>query len=244
MTTLSTHDTKRAEDVRARLAVLAERPADWAEWLGEARGLAAGIRSDELDVLTEYFLWQTVVGAWPISEERLQGYALKAIRESKLYHALDRPQRGLRGRRRAVRLRHRLHPADHDSRGGVGGVNLPESRANLLGQKLVQLDDARRAGRLPGHRPRRPLARRPGQPPSRRLRRAPPPSRSSRRGRRSCRPARREAARHHGRPARPARVAGVLRRTRPRPTSRSRRRARTPSSSGAAPRTVSGSSPS
>ena len=37
MTTLSTHDTKRAEDVRARLAVLAERPAAWAQWLGEAR---------------------------------------------------------------------------------------------------------------------------------------------------------------------------------------------------------------
>ena len=42
MTTLSTHDTKRQEDVRARLAVLAEWPQDWAHQVGEWHGLARG----------------------------------------------------------------------------------------------------------------------------------------------------------------------------------------------------------
>ena len=92
MTTLSTHDTKRAEDVRARLAVLAERPDAWATWVRTARRSSLHRRgAEELDVLTEYFLWQTAVGAWPISEERLQAYALKAIRESKLFTRWTEP---------------------------------------------------------------------------------------------------------------------------------------------------------
>ena len=77
MTTLSTHDTKRQEDVRARLAVLAEMPQEWGrqvrQWheravtpqsSGPARAAAA------VDPDTEYLLWQTLVGAWPISGEQ------------------------------------------------------------------------------------------------------------------------------------------------------------------------------
>jgi malto-oligosyltrehalose synthase len=87
MTTLSTHDTKREEDVRARLAVLAELPARWgaqvAQWheralaLGSTGGGAAAVDPD-----TEYLIWQTLVGAWPISGERLADYLTKAIREA------------------------------------------------------------------------------------------------------------------------------------------------------------------
>ena len=139
MTTLSTHDTKRAEDVRARLFVLAERPQAWATWVREARDLGGGMRAPELDVLTEYFLWQTVVGAWPISEERLQAYALKAIRESKLFTRWTEPNEAYEA---AV------------ARFVSGAVTTPdvvahieswleqtqvETRANVLGQKLVQL---------------------------------------------------------------------------------------------------------
>jgi (1->4)-alpha-D-glucan 1-alpha-D-glucosylmutase len=83
MTTLATHDTKRSEDVRARLSVIAGRPAEWAEWVHAARELAAPHRRSRLDPATEYLLWQTAVGTWPISSERLQGYATKAIREAK-----------------------------------------------------------------------------------------------------------------------------------------------------------------
>ena len=91
MTALSTHDTKRSEDVRARLSVLTERPERWAE---VAR--AAMDRLDELDAegavdrRTRYLLLQTLVGAHPLDEERLQAYATKAIREAKDHTAWTR----------------------------------------------------------------------------------------------------------------------------------------------------------
>ncbi|MDT7579174.1 MAG: (1-_4)-alpha-D-glucan 1-alpha-D-glucosylmutase, partial [Pseudonocardiales bacterium] len=79
MTTLSTHDTKRSEDVRARLAVLAEIPGEWAPRLRRwARAHPLPDRSLEL------LAWQNLVGAWPISAERLAAYLGKAAKEAKL----------------------------------------------------------------------------------------------------------------------------------------------------------------
>lgn len=83
MTTLTTHDTKRSEDVRARLMTLAESAGDWATWVREASDLAAAHRSSLLDPATEYLVWQTVLGAWPISPDRIEAYVLKAVREAK-----------------------------------------------------------------------------------------------------------------------------------------------------------------
>ncbi|WP_270365910.1 malto-oligosyltrehalose synthase [Microbacterium algeriense] len=77
MTTLSTHDTKRSEDVRARLAVLAEIPDRWAEVLDGLREIAT-TGHGPLDAL----LWQAAVGAWPIPSDRLLAYATKAAREA------------------------------------------------------------------------------------------------------------------------------------------------------------------
>ena len=77
MTTTSTHDTKRGEDVRARIAVLAELPDVWAEAL-DALLAAAPLPDPSFGNL----LWQTVLGAWPASRERLHGYAEKAMREA------------------------------------------------------------------------------------------------------------------------------------------------------------------
>ncbi|HEY1157805.1 MAG TPA: malto-oligosyltrehalose synthase, partial [Arthrobacter sp.] len=77
MTTLSTHDTKRSEDARARISVIAELPDEWAETLAELRQLAP-----IPDGPYENLLWQAIVGAWPASRERLQGYAEKAAREA------------------------------------------------------------------------------------------------------------------------------------------------------------------
>ena len=80
MTTLSTHDTKRGEDVRARLAVLSEIPREWrtvvARWAA-----AAPLPDPDFAEL----LWQTVAGCWPIEEERLRGYAIKAAREAAVH---------------------------------------------------------------------------------------------------------------------------------------------------------------
>ena len=84
MTTLSTHDTKRADDVRARLTVLSEIPGEYAE------AIAAWAKHNERykangfpDRNTEYFLYQTLIGAWPINDERLKQYMQKAMREAK-----------------------------------------------------------------------------------------------------------------------------------------------------------------
>ena len=77
MTTLSTHDTKRGEDVRARLSVLAEIPERWAEVLEELTD-AASSGHGPFDAL----LWQAVIGAWPASRDRLHAYAEKAAREA------------------------------------------------------------------------------------------------------------------------------------------------------------------
>lgn len=77
MTTLSTHDTKRGEDVRARISVLAEDPAGWSETMDAL--LAAAPAPDPGFA---HLLWQAAVGAWPISRERLHGYAEKAMREA------------------------------------------------------------------------------------------------------------------------------------------------------------------
>jgi (1->4)-alpha-D-glucan 1-alpha-D-glucosylmutase len=77
MTTLSTHDTKRGEDVRARITALAEMPDLWMHALARLLELAPlpdpGFGS---------LLWQATVGAWPISRERLHAYAEKAMREA------------------------------------------------------------------------------------------------------------------------------------------------------------------
>jgi (1->4)-alpha-D-glucan 1-alpha-D-glucosylmutase len=77
----STHDTKRGEDVRARLAVLSEHPDRWwplaQRWTAR---LAAGV--DPADAL---LLWQTMAGAWPLERDRCQAYMEKAAREAGLH---------------------------------------------------------------------------------------------------------------------------------------------------------------
>lgn len=84
MTTLATHDTKRGDDVRARLAALTEIPGRWKSAVQRWSRMNAGFKSNKLpDRNTEYFLYQTLVGAWPISEDRLQAYMEKAAREAK-----------------------------------------------------------------------------------------------------------------------------------------------------------------
>jgi (1->4)-alpha-D-glucan 1-alpha-D-glucosylmutase len=77
MTTTSTHDTKRGEDVRARITVLSEVPDAWAEALDRLLVLAP-----LPDPGFGNLLWQAVVGAWPASRDRLHGYAEKAMREA------------------------------------------------------------------------------------------------------------------------------------------------------------------
>ncbi|MEJ7764601.1 MAG: hypothetical protein WKF86_03805, partial [Acidimicrobiales bacterium] len=76
---LTTHDTKRSEDVRARLAVLAQEPT---AFLGLWHELEDRHGSGP-DPALAWLLAQTVVAAHPISSERLEAYSLKAAREAK-----------------------------------------------------------------------------------------------------------------------------------------------------------------
>jgi (1->4)-alpha-D-glucan 1-alpha-D-glucosylmutase len=84
MTTLSTHDTKRSEDVRARLALLTQCPTEWGEAVTMWTTLAARHRSPAgPDPVTEQLIWQTLLGAWPLSADRAVAYVVKATKEAK-----------------------------------------------------------------------------------------------------------------------------------------------------------------
>jgi (1->4)-alpha-D-glucan 1-alpha-D-glucosylmutase len=93
MTTLSTHDTKRAEDVRARIGVLSQVPLLWTEFVARWE-----IEAPSPDPATGLFLWQNIFGVWPAGgevteslRERLHGYAEKAIREAALHTSWNEP---------------------------------------------------------------------------------------------------------------------------------------------------------
>ncbi|MBN1837936.1 MAG: malto-oligosyltrehalose synthase [Spirochaetales bacterium] len=100
----ATHDTKRGEDVRARLNVLSELPLEWEHQVGTWRRLnrrhrAAGVEAP--DGNDEYFLYQTLVGAWPFRAQevpefksRLKAYLIKAVREAKVHTAWLAPDQG------------------------------------------------------------------------------------------------------------------------------------------------------
>jgi (1->4)-alpha-D-glucan 1-alpha-D-glucosylmutase len=96
----ATHDTKRGEDVRARLNVLSELPGAWKAAVRRWRGINRRAKTEVNGILApdpneEYFLYQTLVGAWPQTagdpsalprfRERLSGYMTKALREAKVH---------------------------------------------------------------------------------------------------------------------------------------------------------------
>jgi len=102
----STHDTKRSEDVRARINVLSEISAAWARrvenwrrWNGPKKPVVNGLPVPEDN--TEYLIYQTMAGAWPLREdelpafrERLQAYLVKAAREAKIHTSWLEPDTG------------------------------------------------------------------------------------------------------------------------------------------------------
>jgi (1->4)-alpha-D-glucan 1-alpha-D-glucosylmutase len=92
MLTLSTHDTKRSGDVRARLSLLSELPAAWAQAVDRwARHNHRHKRDGWPDRNTEYLLYQSLVGAWPIGAQRAGAYLAKATREAKVHTSWTDP---------------------------------------------------------------------------------------------------------------------------------------------------------
>ena len=82
--TTQTHDAKRSADVRARIDALSSMPDEWSEHV--ERWLEITERHRDYgapDDVERYFLFQTLVGAWPIAEDRIEAYMEKALREAK-----------------------------------------------------------------------------------------------------------------------------------------------------------------
>ena len=78
----STHDTKRSEDVRARINVLSELPQDWARCLRRWQRMNP---SEAADRNEQILIYQSMLGAWPIEPDRLKQYVTKALREAKTH---------------------------------------------------------------------------------------------------------------------------------------------------------------
>ncbi len=88
----STHDNKRSEDVRTRISILSEIPERWAEALHLWSNLNAPVWQNHApDRHAEYLLYQTLIGAWPIDQERCWQYMLKACREAKIKTSWHEP---------------------------------------------------------------------------------------------------------------------------------------------------------
>jgi (1->4)-alpha-D-glucan 1-alpha-D-glucosylmutase len=136
MTGLSTHDTKRSEDVRARLLALS---GDGESWTRCAEAFADAAVRHDVDPPTAQLLWQTLAGVGDIPQERLDGYLVKAVREAKQHTAWvdgdpDYEQRLLALAAEATgpgELKALVDTAvDHNS---------DAIRATVLAQKLLQL---------------------------------------------------------------------------------------------------------
>jgi (1->4)-alpha-D-glucan 1-alpha-D-glucosylmutase len=91
MLTLSTHDTKRGADLRLRIAALSEVPEDWAAIVRSWMARHEPLREHGPDANDAYLLYQTLAGAWPIDEERVREYVLKAVREAKHHTTWTEP---------------------------------------------------------------------------------------------------------------------------------------------------------
>ncbi|WNG89962.1 malto-oligosyltrehalose synthase [Mycobacterium sp. ITM-2016-00317] len=93
MATLTTHDTKRGEDVRARIGVLSQVPSLWSEFVQSWQ-----TSTPPPDPATGLFLWQNMFGVWPADgavsdslRQRLHAYTEKAIREAALHTSWNDP---------------------------------------------------------------------------------------------------------------------------------------------------------
>ncbi|MHA6511705.1 malto-oligosyltrehalose synthase [Tessaracoccus sp. Z1128] len=148
MTTLSTHDTKRSEDVRARLAATLEHAKSWEACVAELRA-ATEMQRTAVDGATELLLWQTVAATWrlagtaagaaPITAERLDGYLTKAMREAKAHTTWAAPDSAYEEAVLGL-----AHTALTDERCGAAldafTATVADSvRCVVLGTKLIQL---------------------------------------------------------------------------------------------------------
>ena len=140
MTTLSTHDTKRGEDIRARLAVLAELPEAWGETARRLMALAP-----VANAAFGYLLWQTAValrassGPEGPTRARWHAYAEKAMREAADGTAWIDPDEGFEAAVHAAVDAAYDNPEVHELIASLSARIVPHGRVNSLSQKVIQL---------------------------------------------------------------------------------------------------------
>jgi (1->4)-alpha-D-glucan 1-alpha-D-glucosylmutase len=140
MTTLSTHDTKRGEDVRARIGVLSQVATRWTERVRRWERI-----TPSPDAATGLFLWQNIFGVWPadgnVSDDlrgRLHRYAEKAIREAAVHTSWNDPDTDFEHTVHAWLDRVTDGPVAAELTAWVAELD-PHARSDSLGQKLIQL---------------------------------------------------------------------------------------------------------
>ncbi|MBV9011467.1 MAG: malto-oligosyltrehalose synthase [Pseudonocardiales bacterium] len=139
MTTLSTHDTKRSADVRARLAVLSELPGWWAQGVREFTRLAQAAGAAVPDPALGHLLWQTVVGAWPLPAQRLHAYLEKAMREARTRTSWTDPDEPFESAMHALADAALSDPALSSALARAAARIIPPGRSNSLSAVLLQL---------------------------------------------------------------------------------------------------------
>lgn len=140
MTTLSTHDTKRGEDVRARIGVLSQVPSLWAEFVGSWQ-----TTTPAPDPATAVFLLQNIFGVWPADGQitdqlraRLHAYTEKAIREAGWHTSWNDPDTAFEDGVHAWLDAILDGPVATEMTGVVVQLE-PHAHGDALGQKLLAL---------------------------------------------------------------------------------------------------------
>jgi len=134
MTTLSTHDTKRSEDTRARISVLSEAADAWAEFLPRFES-----KVPVEDLAFADLLWQAAIGSWPLSRERAHAYAEKAAREAGNSTGWADPNTEFEAGMHAAIDQAYDDPAVNEAVAEMAARLAPAGRSNSLAAKLVQL---------------------------------------------------------------------------------------------------------
>jgi (1->4)-alpha-D-glucan 1-alpha-D-glucosylmutase len=141
MLTTSTHDTKRSEDVRARLSVVAELAEEWCatveRWWKGVHEMTTGAAPPDRN--TAWLLLQTVVGAWPLTADRLCDYLEKATREAKEHTSWTDPDPIYDESIRAFATAVFDDPATVEVIGHLTGLVTRPGRVVALGLKLLTL---------------------------------------------------------------------------------------------------------
>ncbi|OBI84287.1 malto-oligosyltrehalose synthase [Mycobacterium sp. E740] len=140
MVALTTHDTKRGEDVRARIGLLSQVPSLWAELIGKWT-----LAAPPPDASTGLFLWQNVFGVWPVDGEitddlrrRVHAYAEKAIREAAVHTTWNDPDEDFEAAVHAWLDAVFDGPVAAEMTSLVARLDL-HARSDALGQKLLSL---------------------------------------------------------------------------------------------------------